>query len=135
MPPRLRDLAGVTWYGFISKKHNLRHFLQTVSACDVGCLLSRAEAGGSGLHEYHALGLAVLGTSAGGAVEQVDPEASVIVDVDATADEIASLLMGLEGKPERVSAMKLASWERRHDHLWSSRVQEYDSLLSATKSE
>jgi glycosyltransferase involved in cell wall biosynthesis len=133
MPSRLRDLAGVEWFGFISKQQHLSHFLRAVSDCDVGCLLSRAEAAGIGLHEYHALGLAVLGTSAGGSAEQLIPEASVIADVEATDEEIASILMSFEANPQRLSSMKLAAWEQRHDHLWPNRVLQVEALLSATE--
>jgi glycosyltransferase involved in cell wall biosynthesis len=132
VPPKLRNISGVEWAGFISKQPNSRRFITAVSECDIGCLLSRAEAGGSSVFEFHALGLAVLGTNAGGSAEQPIPEASVVVDVEAADDEVASILMALEADPERLGAMRNAAWERRHTVLWPSRAREIGELMDAT---
>lgn len=132
VPAKLRTISGVEWVGFISKQPNSRQFITAVSECDIGCLLSRAEAAGSSVFEFHALGLAVLGTNAGGSAEQPIPEASVVVDVEATDEEVASILMALEANPARLRAMRNAAWERRHTVMWPSRAREIGQLLDAT---
>ncbi|CAN5309307.1 glycosyltransferase family 4 protein [soil metagenome] len=86
LPSELRDTSGIEWCGFINKREDPKRFLRLVAECDVGCLLSRAEAGGISLREYHALGLAVFGTTAGGAPEHADPEASWLLGADAAND-------------------------------------------------
>jgi glycosyltransferase involved in cell wall biosynthesis len=63
LPAHLRETAHVTWLGFLDKRTEMTRFLNLVTQADMGCLLSRAEAGGMVLREYHALGLVVLGTS------------------------------------------------------------------------
>lgn len=124
MPADLRTLPGVEWCGRINKQRDPQRFLRLVGECDVGCLLSRIEAGGCGLSEYQALGLAVMGTSAGGAAEQVLPGNGVIVDVTATAEEIADTILQLEREPELVDKMRQVAWQQRRAATWSRRVEE-----------
>lgn len=124
MPPELRTLTGVEWCGRIDKRRDGERFLRLVSECDVGCLLSRVEAGGCGLSEYQALGLAVMGTNAGGAAEQILPGNGVIVDVGATADDIAETIAHLDREPELVAKMRQVAWQQRRDATWDARVAE-----------
>jgi len=124
MPRPLRSLTGVEWCGRIDKRRDPQHFLRLVSECDIGCLLSRIEAGGCGLSEYQALGLGVLGTSAGGAAEQILPGNGMILEVTASAEEIAETILHLEREPELVEKMRQVAWQQRHAALWDTRVEE-----------
>jgi glycosyltransferase involved in cell wall biosynthesis len=124
MPPELRALPGVEWCGRVNKRQDAELFLRLVGDCHVGCLLSRVEAGGCGLSEYQALGLAVLGTSAGGAAEQILPGNGVIVDVDATDEEIAETLLRLERERESVESMRAVAWRQRRAATWDARVDQ-----------
>lgn len=124
MPPELRGLPGVEWCGRIDKRRDAARFLKLVGESDVGCLLSRVEAGGCGLSEYQVLGLAVLGTNAGGAAEQVLPGNGMLVDVDASDGDIADTLMHLERHPEIVESMRSVAWRQRHSATWDARVEE-----------
>ncbi len=124
MPSELRGVTGVEWCGRINKGREAQRFLRLVGECDVGCLLSRVEAGGCGLSEYQALGLAVLGTSAGGAAEQVLPENGVIVDVGATDEEVADTLLRLERGRESVVRMRESAWRQRRSATWDARVEQ-----------
>lgn len=123
LPPELADVEGVEWYGFVDKRSQPRRFLDAVAECDVGCLLSRAEAGGISLREYHALGLAVLGTEAGGSPEHALPEASILAPVDAGDAEIAGLLLSLERDPARLTRMRRAAWRSHRSMLWEATVE------------
>src|SRR5207248_1430848 len=51
LPQDLRDTDGVEWFGFIDKRTEAGRFLRAVSYCDIGCLLSRAEAAGIAVRE------------------------------------------------------------------------------------
>jgi len=124
MPPELRGLPGVEWCGRIDKRRHPARFLQLVGESDVGCLLSRVEAGGCGLSEYQVLGLAVLGTNAGGAAEQILPGNGLLIDVEATDGEIADTLLGLERHPEIVRSMRDVAWRQRRSATWDARVEE-----------
>ena len=128
LPPELAATDCVEWFGFVDKRSEQRRFLEAVAACDVGCLLSRAEAGGISLREYHALGLAVLGTKAGGSPEHALSEASVFVPVEAGDADIAEILLSLEREPGRLDRMRRHAWDRRQEVLWESTVSKIIQL-------
>jgi len=124
MPAELRVISGVEWCGRISKQLEAARFLRLVGECHVGCLLSRVEAGGCGLSEYQALGLAVLGTDAGGAAEQIIPGNGFTVGVDATPEQISEVILRLEREPGLVDGMRAVAWRQRHSALWDARVDD-----------
>lgn len=123
VPEDLATVEGVRWHGLIDKTQDERTFIEVVGSHDVGCLLSRSEAGGYGLHEYHAVGLAVLGTTAGGAPEQVLSQASLLLPSTASADAIADSILMLDRDRDRVSEMKAYSWAHRREVLWPERIE------------
>lgn len=123
LPAELAGVDGVEWYGFVDKGSQPGRFLSAVAECDVGCLLSRAEAGGISLREYHALGLAVLGTQAGGSPEHALSEASVLVPIEAGDADVADILMSIERDRPHLDRMRRAAWERRHSVLWKATVE------------
>lgn len=124
LPVELRDTERVDWVGFIDKRAELSRFFTLISECDIGCLLSRAEAGGCALREYHALGLIVLGPDAGGAREQLIPGASIAVAPTASIEAIASTLLHLQNDSSRFHTLRTTAWKRRHDALWSETVRQ-----------
>jgi glycosyltransferase involved in cell wall biosynthesis len=123
LPKELRTIPGVEWLGFVDKWRDAARFLQAVGECDVGCLLSRAEAGGIGLREYHALGLAVIGPDVGGSPDHVIREAAELVSPDASDEEIAELLVNLAQDRDRVQRMRDLSWEHRAEMHWSASMR------------
>jgi glycosyltransferase involved in cell wall biosynthesis len=128
LPLELRSTPGVEWCGFVDKRRDPLRFLRLVSECDIGCLLSRAEAGGIAIREYVALGLIILGTAAGGAPEQMLRDAALIVPVDAGDDEIAQTLIALNGDFERVKQLRCLAWQGRHSGLWTQSVKQLKRL-------
>ena len=127
--PDLRGVGGTTWHGPIDKARDPGRFMAVVGGAHVGCLLSRAEAGGIGLREYHALGLAVLGPDVGGSPDHVLHEAAVLVRPEASEAEVAALLSGLAADHERVDAMREVSWRRRDEVSWGHAVAGLAPLL------
>ncbi|HYY58325.1 MAG TPA: glycosyltransferase family 4 protein [Pyrinomonadaceae bacterium] len=123
LPRELRNIKGVEWTGFLDKRKSAGQFLRTLAECDVGCLLSRVEAGGIALREYHALGLAVLGTDAGGAAEHMISGASIPVSTRASDEEIASKLLELERDSSRLRELRDAAWRGRRQALWETTVE------------
>jgi glycosyltransferase involved in cell wall biosynthesis len=128
LPEHLRATEGVEWVGFIKKHAEADRFLRMVGECDVGCLLSRAEAGGIAFREYHALGLAVVGTDTGGVAEHTLPQASILVSPDATIEEIAATLLALERDEPRRAALRDAAWRLRHTVSWAETVRRIASF-------
>jgi glycosyltransferase involved in cell wall biosynthesis len=123
LPPDLAAVDGVEWYGFIDKRAQPGRFLDAVAECDVGCLLSRAEAGGISLREYHALGLAVLGTEAGGSPQHALPGASVLVPVEADDADVAEILLSIERDTGSLDRMRRTTWDNRHSMLWEATTE------------
>jgi glycosyltransferase involved in cell wall biosynthesis len=124
VPKDLATTEGASWYGLIDKRNDADRFMRIVGRSDIGCLLSRNEAGGIGLHEYHALGLAVLGTLAGGAPEQVLNEASVLVSPAESVSQIADRLVALDRDRDRVAQMKAHARIHRRNALWPARIDQ-----------
>jgi glycosyltransferase involved in cell wall biosynthesis len=125
----LRNIPGVRWHGVIDKSRDPRAFFDLVGSAHVGCLVSRAEAGGIGLREYHALGLAVLGPDVGGSPDHVLSDASMLVEPGASEAEIAQLLANLATDPDRIDAMREVSWRRRQEVCWPASVARLREVL------
>jgi glycosyltransferase involved in cell wall biosynthesis len=130
LQPELRDFAWVEWLGFMSKTTQASEFLRAVASCDVGCLLSRAEAGGISVREFHALGLPVLATASGGTPDHVSPSASWLVVPNAQVSDIARRLVELHDSPDLLEAARGTIWGNRHDFLYSAAVSRIDRLMS-----
>jgi glycosyltransferase involved in cell wall biosynthesis len=128
LPVHLRNIEGVEWSGFLHKRDGADRFLLAVAECDLGCLLSRAEAGGIAFREYHALGLPVIGTDTGGAPDHMLPGASVIVSTDATDEEISRIILELEADAARLKALRESARQQRHLALWDETVRRIKSI-------
>jgi len=130
LPSHLQDVAHVKWLGFLDKRNELPRFMQIVSEADIGCLLSRAEAGGMALREYHALGLTVLGTAVGGSPEHMFGDAGFAVSPETSPDEIARWLIELNDDPDKLMMLRRRAWDHCRDATWESSVNQWRSLLT-----
>lgn len=124
LPAELRDVDGVEWLGFIPKQQSAQRYLDAVASCDVGCLLSHAEAGGICLREFHALGLAVIAPDVGGSPDHALAGASHLVSPESRDEEIAALIICLSRDRAAVQQLRDASWHRRHEVLWPHAVDQ-----------
>jgi len=122
LPPELQGTLGVEWLGFIDKRLDQAGFVAALRDADVGCLLSRYEAGGIALREYHSVGLAVIGPDTGGAPEHMIDGGSVALAPDASDEEVGDTILQLASDPHMLSTMSSTSWERRQDASWSSAI-------------
>ena len=133
LPEALRAVEGVEWRGFIHKQQHAREYLEAVADCDVGCLLSRAEAGGMCLREFHALGLAVIAPDVGGSPDHTLADATHLVKPGASDAEIAALLLHLAAHRAEVTALRARSWAARESALWPAAVGQLARLLGAAR--
>jgi glycosyltransferase involved in cell wall biosynthesis len=131
LPDELSDVDGVRWHGYLMKPDDEDRLLDLIAAADVGCLLSRAEAGGNCVREFHALGLAVLGTSAGGSAEQMVPGAGWVVDVHEDDGMIADRLNALVADRTAVERAKAAAWSQRATVQWEDALARIERVLEA----
>jgi len=123
LPQDLRDSDGVEWLGFIDKRAQAAKFLRAVSECDIGCLISRAEAGGIAIREYHALGLPVVGTDAGGAPEHMIPGGAVLVSAQASDQQVSETLLAIEQNTALLEQLRRNASNARCSALWSRSVE------------
>jgi len=121
-PTEWRNEPGVEWFGFLDKRTEPRRFIQAVAENDLGCLLSRAEAGGMVLREFHALGLPVIGPAVGGSPEHMFSDASVQVGPETSDEAIAEILLNLYNDRSVLARMREHAWNRRHEALWEATV-------------
>ena len=128
-PAHFRLMGGVEWLGTIDKAREPLRFLEAVSENDIGCLLSRAEAGGIALREFHALGLAVMAPDTGGSPEHALAGAALMIAPDEDESAIADKLLALEADRERLDAMKRHAWAHRREMLWEHAVGQIAAIL------
>jgi glycosyltransferase involved in cell wall biosynthesis len=129
LPAELTELDGITWLGRINKNTDADRFLREVADADVGCILSRYEAGGSVLREYHALGLAAFATNVGGMPDFFFDDATVAVAPEASDEELAAALVALGRDHARVARLKVAADRRRQEALWPSTVARLRAII------
>jgi len=121
-PMQWRNEPGIEWHGFLDKRREARRFLHAVAENDLGCLLSRAEAGGIALREFHALGLPVIGPAVGGSPEHMFSDASVQIAPETSDNAIAEILLHLCNDRSVLARMREHAWNRRHEALWDATV-------------
>lgn len=130
LPKELTAVEGIEWCGFVDKEREAGRFLHLVAQCDVGCLLSQAEAGGIAVREYHALGLAVLGTTAGGSPEHACAEASWLLEPEAPDEAVGQAILKISRERARLEAAREAAWSKRHSFLYPATVQRMLELVN-----
>ena len=129
LPPDLAGADGITWAGFIDKRSDLQSFLDTVADCDVGCLLSQAEAGGISLREFCRLGLPTIAPAIGGSPEYVYKPAADLVAPDAPDEEIAAIISRLARDRDELERRRRLAFEARHLASWDTAVARLGALV------
>ncbi len=129
IPQAWSEVSGVQWYGKINKRYEQKKFLQVVSDADIGCLLSRYEAGGMVLREFHALGLAVLATDAGGMLDHMHVPSAYVLEHTASDEEVLHALQTLENNPEKVRFLRAQAWATRQDASWECSVRKIQKKM------
>lgn len=129
LPSDLRRLPGVEWAGFVDKRREPRKFIDMVAACDVGCLLSLAEAGGMSLREFSRLGLPTIAPLTGGSPEQVVEGATHLVAPDVSDAEIADILVQLAKNPALLARQKDIAWRERKAADWDHSIAQIGDII------
>jgi len=123
------DLPGIEWLGFVDKRDDPYRYVTLVGDCDIGCLLSRAEAGGIGLREFHSLGLAVIGPDVGGSPDHVLPGAATLVSPIESDEEVATLISEFVADRDRVRLMRTLSWQNREEMSWDTSIRRLSAIM------
>jgi len=126
MPQQFRDCPYVRAEGFIDKSKDLSRFIDIVGSCDLGCAPSHEEPMGIAPLEYLRLGVPVVCTAAGGLIGvcKAAGQASILLNKDATPEELATTFEALAKNPDRLRQMRAAAWERKEYFSWDRSVKE-----------
>lgn len=135
VPEALGRVPGIDWVGFVDKRRDARRFIDLVAGCDVGCLLSHAEAGGMSLREFCRLGLVTLAPDVGGAPEYVVPGATHLIAPEAGADHIGAILQGLALDSAALSAQKDIAWRTRARASWEDPITSIGARIGVRPTE
>lgn len=130
IPSELQDVGGVEWAGFVDKWRDEERFVQLLHGCHVGCLLSREEAGGIALREFHAVGLPVIASQTGGVPEHVIPEAAILVPTEESPEAIANRLIEMHWNRDSVWKLAIEARHRRESVMWPAAVRKMSVLLA-----
>ena len=132
LPEKYRRAEGAEWIGFVDKRKDALKFMNLVGECDVGCLLSRKEAGGIALREYHAMGLPVIAPDTGGAPEHTISGAAIFFSPEAEPRRIAEQIMSLALDRASLWRLRETAWRKRHKALWPETVQTVRAHMDST---
>lgn len=129
LPAALRDVPGIRWLGFVDKRRDPARFLALLDGFDVGCLLSRREAGGISLRECARLGIPTLAPDTGGAPEYAVPGATTLIAPEAPDAVIAEAIVALATDPAYFARQRAAAWAARHDADWRTAARRFRAVL------
>lgn len=118
LPAEIANAPAVSFAGFVNKHTDTKRFMDLVAGCDIGCLLSRAEAGGISLREFGLLGLPVIAPDVGGSPEYVVQGAAALFSPDAPDEAIGAAIHRLATEPGLLEDQKRIAWEVRHEATW-----------------
>jgi glycosyltransferase involved in cell wall biosynthesis len=130
LPRNLAAAPGVHWAGFIDKRREPRKFIDMVGACDVGSLLSRAEAGGMSIREFVRLGLPTIVPLTGGSPEFAVEGASHLFAPDASDGEIAEIIVRLATDADLLAKERAIAWAARKSAGWEHAVRQISQIIS-----
>jgi glycosyltransferase involved in cell wall biosynthesis len=133
LPHDLASVPGIYWGGFINKRTSAARFISIIAECDVGCLLSHAEAGGMSLLEFARLGLPAIAPDTGGNPELVAAEASHLVAPNAPDEVIADILTSLATDEDLLARQRQAAMAMRHKAGWEYSISMLAPILNATE--
>jgi glycosyltransferase involved in cell wall biosynthesis len=130
LPRQYRNHRSVRAAGFIDKSRELPRFMDILDSCDLGCVPSYEEPMGIAPMEYLRLGVPILCTAAGGLIDvcKAAGPASILLNKDATAEEIAAVLERLARNPGTLQRMRVVAWERKEFFSWDRTIQELQRL-------
>jgi glycosyltransferase involved in cell wall biosynthesis len=129
-PAEIARQDGVTYFGLIDKRVDIRRFIEIVRDIDIGCMLSRAELTGIALLEFLRMGIPVIATDVGGIPDIIDLGAGELVSSEVSAEELAQLLARMIDEPDRLRALRARAWHRRHNASWRRVVRELKGVLN-----
>jgi glycosyltransferase involved in cell wall biosynthesis len=119
----------VRYHGFLDKLTAQPEMISIMASCDLGCLLSDAEASSISILEFLRLGVPVASTVVDGMGDLIPPGAGFRVDLDAKPATIAEQWATALRAPERLDSMKYLARKWSEHVTWDRCVREWSELL------
>ena len=133
LPADLAATSGVQWAGFVDKRREPGRFIDMVGACGVGCLLSRAEAGGMSIREFVRLGLPTIAPLTGGSPEFTVDGAAHLFAPEAPDGEIAEIIVRLATDADLLARERAVAWAARKSAGWDHAVRRISQIISKSQ--
>ena len=118
---KYEKMKNVFQYGFLDKKKDIKKFEHLFNICDVGILLSRAEAGGMSLREFAFAGLPTISTSVGGMPDHINNSASLLIASKNSEEIINNLVEKLRllyFNKNELQKLTYYSFEDQNEYSW-----------------
>ena len=125
IPECYRSLAWIDWIESIDKGSSEDNFLNCVASHHLGVLLSRAEAGGMVMREYHFCGIPTIHTIVGGAPEHSIYPGTFGVNLDSEPTEIAAVIARFIDDKKYHSFMKQKAKDLAYRSTWESTINKF----------
>jgi glycosyltransferase involved in cell wall biosynthesis len=124
-PRELQNVPGIQLLGRINKAYQMERYVEILKGCDLGALLSSAEALGFSILEFLRMGIPVLATDVNGIPDAVDEQVGVLMPRDFAQSELCERLAALASRGKEYELLKHAAWRRRHFASWSRAMTEF----------
>lgn len=129
-PEELAARQGVHYSGFIDKRSDHRKFIETISACDIGCLFSDSEALGISILEFLSVGVPVAGYAHQGTLDTLIPGASIRFNLSDGPETIAQRLSSVIERPNELEELRRHAGSMRKNVTWENTVRQWTHLLN-----
>lgn len=118
---KYEKMQNIYEYGFIDKKNDMNLLNHLLTKCDLGILLSRAEAGGMSLREFSFAGIPTIATKVGGVEDHVNKLSSILIKKENDLEiinEVIKTLKYLYSDQFELNKLKKSSLKNSYDFSW-----------------
>ena len=119
----------VRYHGFLDKRRALPQIVAIMASCDLGCLLSDAEASSISVLEFLRVGVPVMATVVDGMGDLIPPDAGLSIGRSDSSATIAERLAGLLRNPARMGALRTNARQWAGRVTWDRCLKEWAELL------
>jgi glycosyltransferase involved in cell wall biosynthesis len=119
----------VRYHGFLDKRLALQNIIDIMASCDLGCLLSDAEASSIAVLEFLRVGVPVMATAVDGMEDLIPPDAGLRIDRNDPPETIAERLAVWLRSPDKLMGMRARAQQWSARVTWDRCLQEWAELL------
>jgi len=121
----------VRYHGFLNKRVALQRIVDIMAACDLGCLLSDAEASSISVLEFLRVGVPVMATVVDGMGDLIPPDAGFCIDRSESPPAIAERVAEWLRDPAKMTILRARARGWAEKVTWDRCLREWAELLQA----